>query len=293
MKRMTTLLIISASLLSACSSTQWVRTPVVREYAFNVTLEQPPGNATTAPQIYAHPYEIEQADLKQLMGDLTYTEKVGSKDANTPSPVFQAVEIDRLAPVLAEALAKADASQRVRFISFNQRQGMIFSVSQKTEAVTFIEPDGQLNIAFNYVNAERNPSETSAVYPNYSKVDPVKIKTSKSYISPLPYAGLHQLESGEQAPMWLVADLEKMHGKASISAPPVIKETTDVSSAVAVETETDGSFSPNPEPRIKSEETLNEDIKNKLRFLKELLDEGLISEEDYNTKKMGLLDKVD
>jgi hypothetical protein len=293
MNRMTVLLTVSATLLSACGSTQWVQTPVAREYTFNVTLEQPPGNATTAPQKYAHPYEIEQADLEQLMGDLTYTKKVGSKEAKTPSPVFQAVEIDRLAPVLAEALAKADASQRVRFISFNQKKGMIFSVSQKTEAVTFIEPDGQLNIAFNHVNSERNPSETSAVYPNYSKVDPVKIKTSKSYLSPLPYAGLHQLESGEQAPMWLVADLEKMRGKAGASAPPVIKEAAEVSSAVTVETETHEPSSPKPEPRITPEETLNEDIRSKLIFLKKLLDEGLISEEDYNTRKMVLLDKID
>jgi hypothetical protein len=37
---------------------------------------------------------------------------------------------------------------------------------------------------------------------------------------------------------------------------------------------------------------LKEDIKNKLKYLKELLDEGLISEKDYTVKKMELLDKI-
>ena len=37
------------------------------------------------------------------------------------------------------------------------------------------------------------------------------------------------------------------------------------------------------------EDQFEENIKNKLKFLKELLEEGLISETDYNAKKMGLL----
>ncbi|RLB60097.1 MAG: hypothetical protein DRH08_15905, partial [Deltaproteobacteria bacterium] len=41
-----------------------------------------------------------------------------------------------------------------------------------------------------------------------------------------------------------------------------------------------------------SEDMLKEDIKNKLRYLKELLDEGLISKTDYNAKKKELLDKI-
>jgi len=37
---------------------------------------------------------------------------------------------------------------------------------------------------------------------------------------------------------------------------------------------------------------LQQDIKNKLNYLKDLLNEGLISEKDYNTKKKELLDKI-
>ena len=41
------------------------------------------------------------------------------------------------------------------------------------------------------------------------------------------------------------------------------------------------------------EEVLRQDIKNKLKYLKELFDEGLISERDYQGKKQDLLNKID
>ncbi|MEZ4602055.1 MAG: SHOCT domain-containing protein [Desulfobacterales bacterium] len=46
---------------------------------------------------------------------------------------------------------------------------------------------------------------------------------------------------------------------------------------------------PAPDPNI----TLQEEIKTKLIYLKELLDEGLITETDYNAKKDALLEKLD
>jgi len=108
------------------------------------------------------------------MGDLQYTEKAGLMNNIKQRPVFQQTEIDRLAPVLAATLAKADAGQRLRFISFNQGQTAIFSESRKTEGVVFIDSTGRLNFAFNYINAKRLPSETSAIYASYAEVDPTK-----------------------------------------------------------------------------------------------------------------------
>ena len=45
-------------------------------------------------------------------------------------------------------------------------------------------------------------------------------------------------------------------------------------------------------PAPAGEDLLKEDIRNNLRYLKELLDEGLISEQDYAAKKMELLKKI-
>ena len=293
MKNLSVLLIISAVFLSACTSSDWVRTTVAKEYDFIVTLEQQPKEGNTALQKYEHPYQTDLASLGKLMGDLRYSEEAGLMSSEKQSPVFQAVEIDRLAPVLADALAKADASQRIRFTSFNQGKALLFTVSRKTEGVIFIESGGRLNLAFNSINSDRHPSETTAFYANISKVDPLKIKTSDTPISSIaPYAELHKFETGKQAPMWVVANLEKMKEAISTATVANVEATKEVPPAVVPEAGTMRTPAEKIAQGQTAQDKLKADIRNKLKYLKELRDEELISEQDYNSKKMELLDKI-
>ena len=294
MKRLAVLLIIGAAFISACASTHWARTTVAEQNYFIVTLEQNEGKAATDQPPYQHPYMIELADLEKLMGVLTYTDKSGLMDREKPRPVFQAVEIDRLAPVLAESLAKAHASQRIHFASFNQGKGfLIFSNSRKTEGVIFVDPNGRLNFAFTFINADRDPSETSAINYTFPSVDPLKIETSKTTLSPTaPYAELHQFENGKQAPMWVVIDLQKAKEATGTTTAPMVKGTEEASPAATPKAATMATPAEPTAPAKAPEDMLKEDIKNNLRYLKELLDEGLISEKDYADKKMELLDKI-
>jgi len=294
MKRIFALLILSTVFCSACTSTKWVRTSVAKEYDFTVALEQLTEKGAIVPQTHEQPQGIDPAELKKVLGDLIYTEKAGLMSKSKLSSVFQQTEIDRLTPVLAATLAKAEAGQRLRFISFNQGQSVIFSESQKTEGVVFVDPAGQLNIAFNYVNAKRLPNETSAIYSNYSEIDPLKITTSDTPLSaPAPYAELHQFETGEPAPMWVVADLGKLKESISTGTVPVVKAKEEIPPTAAPKTETVVTPVEITAPASASDDMLKTDIKNKLKYLKELLDEGLISAKDYEAKKKELLDKID
>jgi hypothetical protein len=282
MRKIALLFIIGAAFLSACSSARWVRTTIVKQNNFIVTLEQRQEEGKIIGQQYEHPYKIDLADLEKLLQNLTYIEEVGLMKTKKQSPVFQAVEIDRLAPVLVDTMAKADASQRIRFTSFNRGKALIFSVSRETEGVMFIEPGNRLNIAFNFINSELNPNEVTAYPRSFSTVDPLKIKTSDTTIIPtVPYAELYTFETGEQSPIWVVVDLDKLKEAASTMPVPV----TEVKGKTAPALET-------TRPAQTPENLLKEDIKNKLKYLKELLDEGLISEKDYNAKKAELLDKI-
>jgi hypothetical protein len=93
--------------------------------------------------------------------------------------------------------------------------------------------------------------------------------------------------------MWVVVDFEKLKASISTATVPIVKATEEVSPAVAPKTGNMGTSVEKTAPAQASEDMLKEDIKNKLKFLKELLDEGLISEKDYNAKKMELLDNND
>ncbi|MBC2715365.1 MAG: SHOCT domain-containing protein [Desulfobacteraceae bacterium] len=293
MKRITVLLIISAAFFSACSSSKWVRTTVVKQRDFIVNLEQRQEEGIIIQQNYEHPYKLGLPDLEKLMGDLTYVEQIGLMNTDKQNPVFQAVEIDRLAPVLADTLAKADATQRIRFTSFNRGKALIFSVSRETEGVIFIESGKRLNIAFNFINSEIDPTETNVYPSSHSKVDPLKIKTSYATISPTdPYAELHKFESGEQSPMWVVADLEKLKEAINTEPVPIGEVKEEAPPAAAPESKSANTETEKTTPAQASENLLQQDIKDKLKYLKELLDEGLISEKDYNAKKMELLDKL-
>jgi hypothetical protein len=221
MKKTTVLLIIGTAFIFACSTTKWVRTPIVKDRYFTITLEQHQVEGNIISQKYEHPYEIELPDLEKLLRDLTYIEKAGLISQEKETMVFQEIEIERLAPALADTLAKADNSQRIRFTSYNRGKALIFSVSRETEGVIFIEPAGRLNIAFCFINSEIDPTDTTAYPPGFSRVDPLKIKTSDITINPAAsYAELSSFETGEIAPMWMIANLEKLEGSTKTEQVP-------------------------------------------------------------------------
>lgn len=293
MKRIAVLLIFCALFTSACTSTKWVRTTVAKQYDFNVALEHYQEEGHALSKDYDHPYAIDVPVLEKLMGDLQYTEEGGLMSSEKQSPVFQAVEIERLAPVLVEALAKADAVQRVRFTSFNQGKSLLFSVPRKTEGVVFVEPAGRLNVAFNLVNSKRQPSEATAIDPIYSSTDPLRVKASEIAISaPVLYAEHHEFETGEQAPMWVVADMDKLKQAIDTATVPIVDVREEATMEVAPKAAAEAASVEKTATDQAPEDKLKEDIRSNLKYLKELLDEGLISEEDYTAKKMELLDKI-
>jgi hypothetical protein len=306
MKKIAVLLIIVMAFLCACNSNKWQRKTVVKQRDFIVTLEQHQVDGKIVYKKYNHPIQLDPADLKRLMQDLTYIEEAGFIGEAKENPVFQAVEIDRLAPALADALANADDSQRIRFSSSNQGKAFIFSVSRETEGVLFIEPGAHLNIAFCGINSEIDPTDTNAYPPDFSRIEPLRIKASGTTIVPTaPYARLHEYENAKSAPMWLIADLEKLKESInkSVSTIEVKEEAPPTNVAPAPSTDPVVPVI-SPEPVIQKteakktmpvqtpESAIQKDIKNKLKYLKELLDEGLISEKDYNAKKEELLDKI-
>jgi len=306
MKRFAVLFFFSAFFLSACGTARWVPSPVLKEKNIIISMEQRQENGQIVAQKYDHPYTVDLLEFKKLLEDVTYVEQIGFLGKEEKKQVFQAIEINRLASVLANTLTKIDASQRIRFTSFNKGKGWLFSIRRKTEGVIFIKHDGRLNMAFNHINFEINPNDANTLPPDFSRLDPLKIMTSDTPLIPTPtYAELHQFENGTPAPMWLIADLEKLD-KATENAPITIIEVVDEappaisksevlmpSAAPSEELPDDITGTVEKTPVQSTDNALQKDIKNKLKYLKELRDEGLISEQDYNTKKTELLNKID
>ena len=304
MKRFFIMIVASAVFLTACAGPRWVRTPVVKDRNFVIALEHCEEKGAVVTGAYTHPYEVASEDLGMLMRGLTYVERGGLQTGEQTGHVFQAEEIDRLAPALAGALNVADGSQRIRFISYKREKALIFYVSRETEGVVFTESGNRLNMAFSRINSEIDPDSVNDFYEDFSRMDPLDIRSADTVLNPIHTFGWRkELDTGNDAPMWITVDIDAMK-QAVASAPAVnsnVSQGRDSSNDVpAVKPDVPAAASVVPStaaametlPAVLSDDQIKEDIKSKLKYLKELLDEGLISEKDYDAKKSELLEKI-
>lgn len=310
MKRIAALVIFSAFFLTACAGTQWIRTPVAKDQDFVISLEQLEKKGDIITGTYAHPHEMDTAELARLMLDLTYVERTGLMARDTTHPVFQAIEINRLVPALADALKAADDSQRVRFTSYNRGKALIFTVARETEGVVFVESGDRLNIAFTKINAEIEPNSANTFPEDFSRIDPLGIKSADTVLNPIPpYGKPCLLEAGKEAPMWMVVDLKGLKQaaeKVPAMVPVIVKDVPGeaepsavIPAPAIVVPEPAAAQNPPPAgvaapamPQKSTDARIQDEVKDKLKYLKELLDEGLISQEDYDAKKAELLEKL-
>lgn len=285
MKKLAVLIIAGMFALTACATIQPDRTNVANEYHYAVALEVQP-----LPQSLgelAHPKTLDLASLKSLMAQLVYVENSGSSDRGKSTPVFQIEEIERLAPSLVMALGQAQPEQLIRFVTFGQKKGVFFSDSQKTEGVFFVTSDQHVNFAFNFINSKRAPSETSAIYHRYAKLNPLDIQNSKkSLVAEKTGLELYRYEDGTQAPLWLHADLVTFERHLEEDDRYEVMATP---SSYAGEISSAGEQVSAVQPESQAKMKRQDAIKQKLKFLKSLIDEGLITQKEYQEQKNKVL----
>ncbi len=304
MKRLFVLIFMGAVFLSACSTGRWIKTPVLEEKNLTVSLEHRMEKDRIIPQKYHHPYKINPLTLHKLLTDLVYTEKSGFWQNQTENPVFQKIEVDRIAPALTDALANATPDQRIRFTSLNRGGGgllfELFKNRRKTNGVIFIDPASNLNIAFACINVEIDPNNNTTELPDsLTRVDPLKLKSADTVLLPIPpYAIHHTDKNGIPIPMWIEADLEKLQEiiKAEHQSPDQTDQTDQTRIPHSSIKATTDFGKPFVKPPVKQPATDTDDplerIKNKLIYLKELFEAGLINKQEYEAKKKEFLTGV-
>jgi len=298
MKRIAIILFIVTIFLSACTAARWVNTPVRDSKNIKVSLEYHQKNGETVQQHYSQPMKVDAGELKALLGRLVYVERVGTVEdifrKDKQKSVFQTDEVAQLAPAIADALAKANSNQRVRFVSVNKGGGLIFASRRITEGVVFAESPDRLDIAFNVINHELSINEPDELPPDFKYRDPLKVTSAWTMLIPeTSYSHLNPLDNGKDSPIWIVVDLQKFQNASkneaaitaaaepeaqSASAPPAKIEKTKVKEI---------SEQP-PEPaKINSE-----NIESKLKLLKDLFEKELITQQEYDAKKKEILNQI-
>ena len=293
MKRIAVLLLFVAGFLSACSTTRWAKNPVADQKDFKVSLEFQSKDGQALPQHNDHPCTMNQREVAAFLKGLDYQEGGHLFGEAKKGPIFQDEELARLAPAITEALAKADANQRITFYSFNRVGEFIFSHQRVTEGILFIKPKNELNIAFSLIDYDLNTDRNYQIPPGSDGRDPLTIRVSDIKAMPTaPYTKRHVFADGNESPMWIVANLNDL--KAAVKAE---EQSAAGTSATKQEGRTLPSAgktiaAPAEKPPVGTVEMRQEQIQKKLEFLKGLYDKGLIDQKEYDKKKAEILNEI-
>ena len=294
MKRFAQILMICAiaASLAACATGRWETRTLIDQRQLNVSLEQRIEENVVVDQGFSHPVDIAPVVIETFLGNLYYPEMAALFGAPREQPVFQAEEKGRLAPALSTALAEATPNQRIRFTSLNKGGGLIFKDRRETGGVVFVDASQRLNIAFSNINRVIEYDEGGRSTGTEQR-DPLEIERTDTPVRVrAPYIGSLPDNDGETRPMWVAAGLEEL--KAAAAAEKKKPEPVPVPAPDADGGKADGISAPGSEPKAPAENppVIDNQLRTKLAYLKELYEDGLISQAEYEAKKRELLEQI-
>jgi hypothetical protein len=276
------LLSVCLVFLSGCIGNKRVTTVVHEEKNRAVTLESRLGKDKKPIEYgYQHPENIAQKDFEKLLFSVYIKQSktllgiiipaIGPKDREH---AFSQEEIIFLSPHLSNALARAKPNQRVTFMLSRPRGAQI---RELTSGAIFIR-DGRLNLVLandRTVIDRENMAVADEDDPLYVyEQDGFKILPVKHQRMVKADRALRDQE-GELPKNWVVMDYREILASQPVQPEPSLQSPAMQSNP--------------PGPALSVEPAPASPIEEKLRVLKRLREEGLITEEEYQIKRKELL----
>jgi len=240
---------------------------------------------------FNHPYEMVGNVITNALSYIYY-EEGGLLKKKGSLRVFQDDEIKKLVPLIVQAFSDATPAQVVAVSSYSER---MLLTDQQNYCILFIS-DRSLNIAFSRIHMFQtyNDAMSDKKRNIISKENPATINHSRFW-KLVPSSG-QRLEPDHEN--WLIIDLSN-----EMYQQPIAQRVGTVDERIKMGTsELDTRLkrleerlsntgvpkqleSASPAIEIRSESK----IKSKLIILRELVDDGVVSEEDYDYKKAKML----
>ena len=211
-----------------------------------------------------HPTQLSSEQVEIFLNEVLL-QKYAFFTWSEPQPLFSTEEVKKLAPRLAEAFAKATADQWIYFSITAEKPGLISDSLRMTDGICYFR-EGQFNLVLGNINFDLHNSQEqrSLADPREQNADKfyrIVFGAEKGYEKP-PIVPDHQWLAEEQM-QWLVFDVD-----AFLSSRPLEKETT----------------SPNPLSKGA--------FKERLQKLKELHEQELITDQEYESKRKTILEEL-
>ncbi|MDE1889985.1 MAG: SHOCT domain-containing protein [Planctomycetota bacterium] len=240
---------------------------------------------------FNHPYELTGNVVTNALSYIYYEEK-GMLKKKGSVRVFQDDEIRKLVPLIVQAFSVAEPTQVVTVSSYSER---VLLTDQQNYCILFISGNS-LNIAFSRVHMFQTYNDTMSDKKKYTTVreNPATVSNSRFW-KIVPSSGQRFEPDHEN---WLVMDLSNEVYQRPVAqrvgtVDEKIKEGTSGLDERLKKLEERMSNADTPKQRASAsrpKEIHSESkMKNKLIVLRELVNDEIISEEDYNGKKAKML----
>ncbi len=234
---------------------------------------------------FDHPHKFTPGDVKKALkalryfrpGPLAVTKKEGKE-----YDLFTKEEIQTLAKPVSEAFSQASSGKWVDFSVLSFRGQSFTGSFRKTDGVMFVR-DGKLNLALRNIAVKKIPDK------EFSRYDPTKGYRSFTKMVKTPGVELKDVN-------WVTVGPENLSG-AGQEALQEKQEEPEQEKVEKAEDEGDAEKEQEIEQvEEKAEESegpsSEKSIKERLIKLKELYDEGLITEDEYRNKKEEILEEL-
>jgi len=259
-------------MLTACAA-KAIPDAIYQDQENIVRLEARPQDPSfTSEDDFQHPLNLAEEELKTILQSIRVQESRGlfslfKRTQPASLQAFSKEEAQKMAGPLSSALARAKPNERVTFLFTHPRGRFLKDV---TSGVLFVKAD-RLHFILGRYRAASRPHEKDITLTDPALPAP-------------PYLGFRLAAGPDQA---LVAAGES----------PIWKEPTGPEHWVMMDYREILAHPPQQEffpiveepTSTKEPKEMTGDLREKLRLLKELRDENLISEEEYNEKRQELL----
>jgi hypothetical protein len=230
---------------------------------------------------FNHPYYFTGSGLANILSSIYYKQKALIKGSTGRRKLFRQEELQTIIPPIISAFSMATDSQDILVFSTSDK----ILLSDRQSYFSMFITDSDLNIVFSTIQSKKNLTDGRAFRKsNKDKFkDPFDVKRSSRW-SLVPMGG-QRLASGRKN--WLIIDLgSSLFGVADSDSKNSDNNSIQAGSnisAIEKKIRTDKNFI--------QEKKKYQGVREKLRELRDLREEELISEKDYETKKKELLNK--
>jgi hypothetical protein len=280
-------LAIPFAVLFGCMKVHPVSREIFKEEDMQVKLvEERDRSEKVIPKGFDHPWDMDIGSLRRMLSSITYRKEILFYKRK-PQPAFPEEELEALLPHLQKAFSMANPDQYVDFSFYQRKLLVIFQRKYLTDGLLF-RKGNSLNCAFRNIAFEERGGADEQSQPFSENPTLKSVPTDWSFVlgqgQKLERKEKRGLLGSTARPNWIQLDLSYFSGPSASETSKEERPGTDVGTPPGAKKLDSVQGLPEGVHALSRKE-----LEEKIRFLDELHDQGLVEQASYEEKRKELL----